>query len=59
MLGLQLLVSGGIPTTLLGASGFFAGLLYRLDVLGIKRLKVERESSFILPLSVVVLAVDV
>mmetsp|Transcript_6525 Transcript_6525/g.17492 ORF Transcript_6525/g.17492 Transcript_6525/m.17492 type:complete len:281 (-) Transcript_6525:349-1191(-) len=39
MAGLQLLTSGGLPTVLLGASGLFAGLLYRLDVLGIKRLK--------------------
>ncbi|KAF5838279.1 hypothetical protein DUNSADRAFT_3075 [Dunaliella salina] len=39
MAGLQLLTSGGLPTILLGVSGLFAGLLYRLDVLGIKRLK--------------------
>ncbi len=40
MTGLQLLHSGGKQTMVLGLSGLLAGLLYRLNVLGIKRLKV-------------------
>lgn len=42
MAGMQLLASGGVPTLVLGVSGLFAGLLYRLDVLGIKRVKVSQ-----------------